>query len=124
MPSSSRAGMYFSLQGGSETIWFTPAPGWFLDSIRPVYMDFAISQNLVGPSYENDVRLFCDWFSRGFKFDRTDSLFGLSITPSDATNSEAQQRVIAKVIKTGHKFSTVLQGKNVDGEMNLHCFFE
>ncbi|MCL5069190.1 MAG: hypothetical protein M1368_12690 [Thaumarchaeota archaeon] len=114
-----KAGVYFSLQGVSEPIWFTPAPGWFLDSVRPVYMDFAISQNLVGPSFEDDVRQFCDWFSRGFKFDRTDSLFGLSITPSDATNSEAQQRVIAKVIKPGHKFSTVLQGKNVDGEIDL-----
>src|SRR2546425_3995770 len=56
------------LKGSREPIWFTPIPQWFENRIRSVYLDFAVRRNLIGPSFEEDMNLFCDAFSRGFKF--------------------------------------------------------
>lgn len=111
----------FSLKGKHEMVWFTPVHHWFANKLRDVYLRFAISNNLVGDSYEKDVRSFCDVYARGFDVSPTDSLFGLTIRPAQKS-TEAKSDVIPRLIARRYDFTVQVGGQKYKGEIDFAIF--
>lgn len=111
----------FSIKGKHESIWFTPVLHWFSNKLNNVHLRFAISNRLAGDSYEDDVRIFCECFARGFKVSTTDSLFGVIIRP-ELQPKQSDPEVLPKLLARQLKFSIQLGGERHDGEIDFVVF--
>ena len=108
----------YSLSGGKNRIWFTPAFNWFQNLMRPLYLDFAIENKLVGKDYEEDIENFIDWFTKGFEISRTNSLFGLTIRPGNEPN-EGQKQILPQLIAKNYPISATVDGRIEQGEIDF-----
>lgn len=102
-----RISLAFKLPCSDGWIYFVNCREWFYNTIVPVFVEFARSLNLAGPSFEEDVAAISTFYSKVGLQAKNLSSFGLMIEPKLSEQEDHE------LIKTSRSIPWRILGTNI-----------